>query len=71
MSDGRYKLIRFYKRVDTWELYDLKNDPQEMKNLYPEKRYRGIVKKMKKKLHQEIERFDDQEAKMLIQHPDE
>lgn len=66
VSDGRYKLIRFYKRVETWELYDLKNDPQEMKNLYPDKQYQEIVEKMKKKLHQEIRRFDDQEAKEIL-----
>src|SRR5690606_29444753 len=33
VSDGRYKLIRFYKRVESWELFDLKNDPQELNNL--------------------------------------
>lgn len=27
ISTGRYKLIRFYKRVEGWELYDLKKDP--------------------------------------------
>jgi arylsulfatase A-like enzyme len=30
----RYKLIHFYNDVDQWELYDLKNDPHEVKNLY-------------------------------------
>ncbi|TYR35775.1 sulfatase [Sphingobacterium phlebotomi] len=68
VSDGRYKLIRFYKRVDAWELYDLKKDPQEMENLYSKKRYRKIVDKMKKKLEREIEKFDDQEAKEIFQH---
>ncbi len=28
----RYKLIHFYHDIDEWELYDLKNDPTEMKN---------------------------------------
>ena len=36
---SRYKLIRFYAnpkapREDYWELYDLKNDPKEMNNIY-------------------------------------
>jgi arylsulfatase A-like enzyme len=31
---SRYTLIHFYKDIDCWELYDLKNDPEEMHNLY-------------------------------------
>jgi arylsulfatase A-like enzyme len=31
---GRYKLIHFYYSMDEWELYDLKNDPQELNNIY-------------------------------------
>ena len=31
----RYKLIRFYSPdQNVWELYDLKNDPEELKNVY-------------------------------------
>lgn len=30
----RYKLIHFYNDIDTWELFDLKNDPAEMHNIY-------------------------------------
>ncbi len=30
----RYKLIHFYDDIDAWELYDLKNDPQEVNNVY-------------------------------------
>ena len=29
----RYKLIHFYNDIDDWELYDLKNDPNEMHDL--------------------------------------
>ncbi len=29
----RYKLIHFYDDIDQWELYDLQNDPEEIKNL--------------------------------------
>jgi arylsulfatase A-like enzyme len=46
----RYKLIHFYNNIDEWELYDLKNDPTEMKNLINEKKYSGIVKKLQKEL---------------------
>ena len=30
----RYKLIHFYYDIDEWELFDLKNDPNEMNNIY-------------------------------------
>jgi len=30
----RYKLIRYYDFIDSWELYDLEKDPKEMSNLY-------------------------------------
>ena len=29
-----FKLVHFYYDVDEWELYDRKNDPNEMKNVY-------------------------------------
>jgi len=29
----RYKLIHFYHDIDAWELYDLQDDPHELKNL--------------------------------------
>ena len=46
----RYKLIHFYDDIDTWELYDLKKDPQEENNLYDNPEYAEI----QKNLHQEL-----------------
>src|SRR3546814_18413059 len=34
VRNGRYKLIRFYKRVDNWWLFDLKEDPNEQNIVY-------------------------------------
>ncbi|MDE5851303.1 MAG: DUF4976 domain-containing protein, partial [Alistipes sp.] len=34
-----YKLIHFYNDVDEWELYDLKKDPHEMRNVYADPDY--------------------------------
>jgi arylsulfatase A-like enzyme len=35
MRTDRYKLIHFYGHdVNTWELFDLQNDPHELRNLY-------------------------------------
>jgi arylsulfatase A-like enzyme len=55
----RYKLILFYgtwKDSDTpdtppaWELYDLKNDPHEMNNLYDNPEYTGVTTELKQQL---------------------
>jgi arylsulfatase A-like enzyme len=39
ISTKRYKLIHFYYDVDEWELYDLKKDPEELKNVYNDPNY--------------------------------
>lgn len=49
----RYKLIHFYGDIDSWELYDLKSDPQEMENLYGKRGYGRITRK----LHHELDRL--------------
>ena len=46
----RYKLIHFYDPGNSWELYDLRKDPYEMKNLYGDQAYAEIVKNLKVKL---------------------
>ncbi|WP_194972403.1 sulfatase family protein [Aquiflexum lacus] len=47
----RYKLIHFYYDVDEWEMYDLKNDPDEMNSVYNDPNYADI----KKSLHTRLE----------------
>ncbi|MCB9331657.1 MAG: sulfatase [Lewinellaceae bacterium] len=46
----RYKLIHFYNDIDAWELYDLKHDADETHNVYGQRKYKRIVKKLKKEL---------------------
>lgn len=46
----RYKLIRFYSAVKAWELYDLKNDPHELKNVYDDPKHAEVVKELKAEL---------------------
>ena len=41
----RYKLMYFYK-IDEWELYDLKNDPDEMKSVYDDPQYADVQAKL-------------------------
>ncbi len=52
VSDGRFKLIRYpTPEYNTWEFFDLKNDPMEMKSIYgqanPEKQ-QELLKQLKR-----------------------
>lgn len=55
----RYKLIRFYKDIDAWELYDLKTDPSEMNNLYGKPGYEAVTQELKQELKRLQELYDD------------
>ena len=47
---NRYKLIHVYDDIDEWELYDLKNDPNELKNIINDSEYDGVKAQLRKKL---------------------
>lgn len=47
----RYKLIHFYYDIDAWELYDLKEDPHELNNLYGKPDTAELTVKLKRKLY--------------------
>ncbi len=59
-----YKLIYYYgeamgqpctideSKEPEWELFDLKKDPKEMRNVYADPEYEGIVKQLKDELHE-------------------
>lgn len=55
----RYKLIHFYNDIDSWELYDLQNDMQEMNNLYTNPEYASIVEELKTELKRLQVYYDD------------
>ncbi len=46
----RFKLIHFNK-LDQWELYDLKADPAEMRNLYHDRAHADTVKRLKAEMY--------------------
>ena len=65
MRTKRYKLIYFYgcnyqgqyQTPAAWELYDMKNDPQETKNIYDDPKNKELVKSLKnwmKKLRKKV-----------------
>lgn len=63
---NRYKLIRFYKRVNSWELYDLQKDPNELHNLYGKKGYEKVTAEMNRYLNEQVDLYEDKEAKEII-----
>ncbi|MDR0511111.1 MAG: sulfatase [Rikenellaceae bacterium] len=57
VSTRDYKLIHFYgpgegkgRDLDEWELYDLRRDPSEMRNVYSDPRYAAIVADLRARL---------------------
>lgn len=59
VRNDRYKLIHFYNDIDVWELYDLKEDPEEIHNLYGQPGYEEVTRQMKDELNQLQEQYDD------------
>lgn len=54
-----WKLIHFYNDIDEWELYDLKNDPHEMHNLYDDPKYLEIRENLIKALRETQLKYGD------------
>ena len=52
----RYKLIHFY-RLDEWECFDLKTDPDEMRSVYDDPAYAEVVEELKAELSRLRERY--------------
>ena len=53
VSDGRYKLLHFYTPKDSYsydELYDLKKDPNELRNIVNETKYAKHLNRLQKQL---------------------
>ncbi|KPM46838.1 sulfatase family protein [Jiulongibacter sediminis] len=61
-----FKLVHFYYDVDEWELYDRKNDPKELRNVYNDPEYAEVVKKLKADLSDLRIKYKDSEE--LDQH---
>lgn len=53
--------MHFYHDVDEWELYDRKNDPQEMHNVFYDPDYAEVREMMMKKLEETREKYKDSE----------
>ena len=60
IREKQYKLIYFYT-ANEWEFYDLKNDPQEQKNLIKIPKFQAEIERMKKKLVEVKSQYKDTE----------
>ncbi len=54
----RYKLIHYYE-IDEWELFDLKEDPNELHSVYAEPEYENIQNRLEKKLIELQKKYKD------------
>ncbi|MGB2128087.1 MAG: sulfatase family protein [Flavicella sp.] len=54
--------LSFVKTPVAWELYDLKNDPKEMNNVYGKAEYAEVVKELKAKLKEMRTEFKENDA---------
>jgi arylsulfatase A-like enzyme len=53
VTDGRYKLIRFYEPdVDQWELYDVQQDAKELRSVYGDPRLAKVQQRLTDELLQ-------------------
>ncbi len=59
ISTDRYKLIHFYYDIDEWELYDLKKDPHDMRNVYDDPAYAKVRKMMLGRLAETRKKYGD------------
>lgn len=62
MSTERYKLIHYYFNIDEWEMFDRKADPNEMKNVYDDPKYKTTREDLKKRLSALELKYQDSEA---------
>ncbi|MDE6164309.1 MAG: DUF4976 domain-containing protein, partial [Muribaculaceae bacterium] len=55
----RYKLMHFYNDIDCWELYDLQEDPLEMKNIYGDPGTEEVTASLKRRLKELQQEYND------------
>jgi arylsulfatase A-like enzyme len=63
---ARYKLIHYYD-IDEWELFDLQNDPDELRSVYEDPAHARVIKELEAELarlrkHYQVDRFQEPPA---------
>ncbi|MEJ0101719.1 MAG: sulfatase/phosphatase domain-containing protein [Bacteroidota bacterium] len=64
-----YVLARFYQGVESWELFDLKKDPNELHNVYADPQNKRLIDDLKQRLKKLIIDYDGKEALELFNKP--
>ena len=59
ISTEQYKLIHYYYDIDEWEMYDIKADPKEMRNVYNDPAYESVRKDLHKRLQKLMIKYKD------------
>lgn len=54
-----FKLMHFYHDVNEWELYDLRNDPKEMRNVFDNAGYQDIKTELLEELREQQKLYGD------------
>jgi arylsulfatase A-like enzyme len=62
ISTERYKLIHYYYDIDEWELYDIKADPLELRNVYNDPAYASVRSGLHKSLTKLMAKYSDSDA---------
>lgn len=60
-ADG-WKLMHFYNDINTWELYNLNEDPKEMHNIYGQPGTEKMTQQLMKELIRLQKQYDDRDA---------
>ena len=53
----RYKLMKYYEDVDAWEMYDLKEDPNELNNIFGKPEYEQVQTELENELNKLREQY--------------
>jgi len=63
---GRYKLIHYYRK-DEWELFDLKEDPDELSSVYGASEYADVQERLKRELKRLQQKHDEPNPEQSLQ----
>ena len=62
-----WKLIHFYNDIDAWEMYDMKNDPKEMTNVFDRQEYSSVRQELAEILRKTQEQYKDNDPDEMEQ----
>jgi len=67
IRSDRYTLVRFYGEINSWELFDLQKDPNELHNLYGTQAAAAVTADLKARLKKLILQYEDTDALKIFE----